>query len=287
MSAVQQQEVPGLRQRSGDKSGQPSSEVTPKPITKEPSANVVSALVRWVFFNLPQLLIAGSFAASAVLMKLLPYFGLVDKTFKKAAIKNFKGFVAVPHLNTVFVALNIGHKQFMLVLGIAHLIIVAILVLPKSRWTAQVAGFYTMAVMLGAEYCIRNSAFVPPGVPVEFQHYAKIGGTVFHVLLFVSGFLLLFPRLNRFSSDSLGICSRFLGLFHRSQAESSTATAPVQDAAVPATTQAAPVAAVPKAVTPVAPAGSRKRDSTPPPTKATEQPRRGGAALRGSAAMNH
>lgn len=279
--ATSQKEGGELRRRSGGEAAEAVPAGAKSTITPTKSSSWgFQALLGWTLRSVPQLLVAGAFTGSAVCMKLLPYLGIGDKAFNKAVVKGYKNFVKTPLLTTGLKPLGVGHKDFMLYLAIAHLIMVALLLIPSARTTAQVSGVYVMAVMIGAEYCSRMTGFAPPGVPKEYVWHAQQLCTGMHLFLFLMGAWCCIPRWG--GGRSLGLWSK---LFSTGSNEGVKV-----EAAVPVTTAVRAEASLPgkapaeqSKASPV-PAGSRKRDSTPPP-QAGAAGRKGSAVERGAAAL--
>eukprot|EP00933_Yihiella_yeosuensis_P043571 TRINITY_DN3842_c0_g1_i1.p1 TRINITY_DN3842_c0_g1~~TRINITY_DN3842_c0_g1_i1.p1 ORF type:complete len:261 (+),score=48.04 TRINITY_DN3842_c0_g1_i1:89-784(+) len=145
-----------------------------------------SALASFVIAFLPQLALAGSFAGSAVLMKFATLSGLLPQAISEQILKGWGKFLTTPLLKPLS-TVGISAKQFMLVVAIGHLLMAALLILPSGRRPAQVAGVWAMLSMAGAEYCIRTTGFVLPGVPKGMEFYAGIVNTILHLQLFVAG----------------------------------------------------------------------------------------------------
>jgi len=201
-------------------------------------------------YMLPQLAVAFSFAGSALLMKVLPLAGLAPATMQEELLSAYEGFVALPLLKPVLAPLGVGARELMLGLALAHLFAAALLVLPKGPVPARCAGLWAMVAMAGAEYCTRSTGFVPPMTPPQFKWHASVIGTFCHLFLFCCGAACLF----REKTFSLGALSFAYSLFASKSGKSNNKEK-----------VASPAKAKPTSTS--TPAGSRKRDSTPPPTK--------------------
>lgn len=158
----------------------PTSEATP--------------LWKKVLVVLPGLAVFGSFAASAVAMKIAPLYGLLPGNANKEILKAWGKFSALPQLQMVLKPLALDSKKFMLAIAIAHLIVAALLVFPSGKWGTRLAGLWAMVAMAGAEFCTRQTTYVPAGFSKEFQWLGILITSATHITLFICGAYLLFGK---------------------------------------------------------------------------------------------
>lgn len=143
---------------------------------------------------LPGLAVFGSFAASALAMKIAPFFGLLPGDTNKEILKAWAKWSALPQLQMVLKPLGFDSKKFMLAVATTHLVIALMLVLPTGKWGTRLAGLWAMVAMAGAEFCTRTTSHVPPGFPKEFQWVGVLITSATHVGLFICGAFLVFSK---------------------------------------------------------------------------------------------
>jgi len=214
-----------------------ASEATPTPLWKKIAA------------VLPGLAIFGTFAASAVAMKIAPVMGLLPGETNKELIKAWTKFSALPQLEVVLKLLKLDAKKFMITVAIAHLIAAALLVFPSGKYGAKLAGLWAMVAMAGAEFCTRQTAHVPAGFSKEFQWLGVLITSATHIFLFFCGAYVLI------SSDKGSLVVKLNALLAHFKKPKKESTDEARGRS-----------------TPSSPVKNKNRDSTPKPKKASGKP---------------
>eukprot|EP00746_Dinoflagellata_sp_MGD_P003346 gnl/MRDRNA2_/MRDRNA2_106509_c0_seq1.p1 gnl/MRDRNA2_/MRDRNA2_106509_c0~~gnl/MRDRNA2_/MRDRNA2_106509_c0_seq1.p1 ORF type:complete len:263 (-),score=64.84 gnl/MRDRNA2_/MRDRNA2_106509_c0_seq1:188-895(-) len=138
------------------------------------------------------LAIFGAFTGSALAMKIAPLKGLLPADMNKDILAAWSKFAALPQIDMVLKPLKMDAAKFMLAVATLHLLIAMILVCPTGKFGTKLAGLWAMVAMLGAEFCTRQTAYVPAGFPKEFKTLGAAVGSATHLFLFLCGACLVF-----------------------------------------------------------------------------------------------
>jgi hypothetical protein len=122
--------------------------------------------------------------------------GLLPGETNKEILKAWGQFAALPELQMVLKPLSLDAKMFMIAVAVIHLVIAVVIVLPSGPWGTRIAGLWAMVSMLGAEYCTRQTSFVPAGFPKEYKFVGSLITTSTHLFLFVAGFFMVYSKYN-------------------------------------------------------------------------------------------
>jgi len=164
---------------------------------RKPLGSRVACLVRWTFQKLPQLSIAGSFAGSALAMKLAPLLGVAPAQFGVEVLKVYDAFAALPLTQPILATLRLDVRGFIGALALMHLLTAALLVLPSGSTSAKLAGAWAVVAMAGAEYSMRSTGMPPPGTPPHLAKATAAICTVTHMVLLLCGIVLCLDRRQR------------------------------------------------------------------------------------------
>jgi len=140
------------------------------------------------------LAIFGAFTGSALAMKIAPLKGLLPGDANKDIMDAWKKFAALPQVDMVLKPLKLDPVKFMLAVATMHLLVAMLLVCPSGKFGSKFAGLWAMVSMLGAEFCTRQTAYVPAGFPKEFKTLGAAIGSSTHLFLFLCGACLVFSK---------------------------------------------------------------------------------------------
>lgn len=206
--------------------------------------------MRLLWNVLPSLTIFGTFTASALAMKIAPLYELLPGQTNKEIMKAWANFTALPELQMVLKPLSFDAQKFMIAVAGVHLAVALVLLLPSGPWGMRIAGLWAMISMAGAEFCTRKTAFVPAGFTKEYQWVGVYITTATHILLFISGCLMVFSE---YHGSLIVMLNQLL------------ASAKIKGSSSSKTESTSEVKRGRSVASPTGPTTGSKRDSTPKP----------------------
>jgi len=138
---------------------------------------------------------------SGLVMKLAPAFDLLSliqtklpiemglKAFNQEITSSYTSFVKVPYLKEALGYLGLSSLSFMKTLAVFDFICAMLILLPKGRRPAQIAGNWIILQMIGAEYCVRMSGVYMSSA--KKLPYYDIVMSVVHAYILFEGLLCL------------------------------------------------------------------------------------------------
>lgn len=164
----------------------------------------LASLAWWAYAHKSQIVVGLTLLGSGIVMKLAPAFNLLSrveaqlpqlpidmglKALNKEITSSYGKFVKVPYLDQALSFTGLNAHSFMVTLSVIDLIFAMLILVPKGRRPAQIAGLWMFVEMCGAEYCVRQSGAYMSNVTKLPQY--KIVMSVVHICIAGAGLTCL------------------------------------------------------------------------------------------------